>query len=169
MKKIAVIFIVGLMFFGGLVSYTAADEKEHTPVLQTTCPVMEGNPIDENLFVDYQGKRVYLCCSYCKGEFSKNPEKYLSKLPQFAEEQEHEETAESVSHSHDGSSQSSGLQLYKLVRPLGIITFTFLLATATTGLLRQKLKKLFWKIHKPLAITTVALAILHVLVVLLGY
>jgi YHS domain-containing protein len=50
---------------------------------QTICPVM-GGAIDKNVFVEYQGKKVYFCCTQCKGEFEKNPEKYLSKLPQFA-------------------------------------------------------------------------------------
>ena len=49
---------------------------------QTICPVM-GGAIDKNVFVEYQGKKVYFCCTQCKGEFEKNPEKYLSKLPQF--------------------------------------------------------------------------------------
>ncbi|HBG26482.1 MAG TPA: YHS domain-containing protein [Phycisphaerales bacterium] len=40
-------------------------------------------PIDKNVFVEYQGKKVYFCCEQCKGEFEKNPEKYLDKLPQF--------------------------------------------------------------------------------------
>jgi YHS domain-containing protein len=50
---------------------------------QTVCPVMVGNPIDKNVFVEYQGEKVYFCCAQCKAEFEKNPEKYLSKLPQF--------------------------------------------------------------------------------------
>ncbi len=49
---------------------------------QTTCPVM-GNPIDKNIYVEYEGKKVYFCCTSCKGEFEKDPEKYISKLPQF--------------------------------------------------------------------------------------
>jgi YHS domain-containing protein len=46
---------------------------------QTTCPVLGGN-IDKNVFVDYQGKRIYFCCQGCDAEFNKNPEKYLKKL-----------------------------------------------------------------------------------------
>jgi YHS domain-containing protein len=48
---------------------------------QTTCPVLGGN-IDKNVFVDYQGKRIYFCCKGCDTEFNKNPEKYLKKLEQ---------------------------------------------------------------------------------------
>ena len=51
---------------------------------QTTCPVMDGNKIDKNVFVEYKGKKVYFCCAACKGEFEKDPEKYIAKLPQFS-------------------------------------------------------------------------------------
>lgn len=50
---------------------------------QTTCPVM-GGPIDKNIFIEYQGKKVYFCCNGCPATFKANPEKYISKLPQFA-------------------------------------------------------------------------------------
>jgi YHS domain-containing protein len=49
---------------------------------QKTCPVM-GNPINKEISTEYKGKKVYFCCSACKPEFEKNPEKYLDKLPQF--------------------------------------------------------------------------------------
>ena len=58
---------------------TAMDSVE-----QTTCPIMDGNKIDKNIFVEYKGKKVYFCCAQCKGEFEKDPEKYIAKLPQFA-------------------------------------------------------------------------------------
>lgn len=50
---------------------------------QTNCPVM-GGPINKDIFIEYQGKRVYFCCNGCPETFKANPEKYLSKLPQFA-------------------------------------------------------------------------------------
>ena len=46
---------------------------------QTTCPVMGGG-VNENLYADYDGKRVYFCCPYCDGQFKKDPQKYLDKL-----------------------------------------------------------------------------------------
>lgn len=57
---------------------TQAEEE----IVQKTCPVMDG-PINKEIFVEYQGKKVYFCCPSCKDEFQKNPETYLSKLPQF--------------------------------------------------------------------------------------
>lgn len=55
-------------------------------MMQTTCPVMEGNPIDKDVFVEYKGKRVYFCCRGCDKKFMENPEQYLDKLPQFQEQ-----------------------------------------------------------------------------------
>ena len=52
---------------------------------QTVCPVM-GSKINKELYTEYKGKKVYFCCPGCEEEFNKNPEKYLSKLPQFKEE-----------------------------------------------------------------------------------
>jgi len=68
----------------------AASESEAQPaapavaaaVEQTICPVM-GGPVNKDIFVEYQGKKVYFCCPSCKADFEKNPEKYLPKLPQF--------------------------------------------------------------------------------------
>jgi YHS domain-containing protein len=49
---------------------------------QTTCP-LTGQPIDKKVSIQYKGKTVYFCCAACIAPFKKNPEKYLSKLPQF--------------------------------------------------------------------------------------
>jgi len=67
---------------------TAEEAKKTTTaaaasIEQTMCPIMDGNKIDKNVFVEYQGKKVYFCCTQCKAAFEKEPEKYLAKLPQF--------------------------------------------------------------------------------------
>jgi YHS domain-containing protein len=59
--------------------------KEIAGSEQTTCPVMEGNPIKKEYFVEYEGKKVYFCCPGCDKKFTANPEQYLAKLPQFKE------------------------------------------------------------------------------------
>ena len=53
-------------------------------VQQKICPVMAG-PIDKDIYTDYKGRRVYFCCQACKTEFEKDPQEYVSKLPQFTE------------------------------------------------------------------------------------
>jgi YHS domain-containing protein len=59
---------------------TAAETA--APGEQTLCPVT-GDKIDKNIFVEYKGKKVYFCCKMCVAPFNKDPEKYISKLPQF--------------------------------------------------------------------------------------
>ncbi len=46
---------------------------------QTTCPVT-GDAIDKKLFVDYQGKRIYVCCADCLAKVKKDPEAAIKKL-----------------------------------------------------------------------------------------
>ncbi|MBP7049499.1 MAG: YHS domain-containing protein [Phycisphaerae bacterium] len=62
---------------------SAQPALETVAIEQKTCPVMEGNPINPDIFVEYKGKKVYFCCKGCPEKFLANPEKYLAKLPQF--------------------------------------------------------------------------------------
>ena len=72
MLKILAVFLVVLVLAAG-----PAMAAEPQP--QTVCPVLGGN-IDKKVFIDYQGKRIYFCCSGCDAEFRKDPEKYLKKI-----------------------------------------------------------------------------------------
>jgi Cu(I)/Ag(I) efflux system membrane fusion protein len=63
---------------------------------QTLCPVM-GNPINKDVFIEYQGKKVYFCCPGCDQAFKADPKKYLPKLPQF---QAAEVKRQTVQHVH---------------------------------------------------------------------
>jgi len=51
---------------------------------QQTCPIM-GDPIDKKLFVDYKGKRIYVCMASCIPTLKKDPEKYIKKLESMGE------------------------------------------------------------------------------------
>jgi hypothetical protein len=46
---------------------------------QTLCPVM-GNAINKKLYVDSDGKRIYVCCAGCIATIKKDPAKYIKKL-----------------------------------------------------------------------------------------
>lgn len=59
----------------------SADRHAHDE--QTVCPVM-GGAINKDVFTEYKGEKIYFCCPGCKPKFEKDPEKYVSKLPQFA-------------------------------------------------------------------------------------
>jgi YHS domain-containing protein len=67
---------------------SAAQPKAQTTVKQlkpqSTCPVMGGD-IDKSLYVDYKGKRIYVCCEGCVAKLKKNPEKYLKKLEKMGQ------------------------------------------------------------------------------------
>ena len=72
-SKILLVSLVVLALAGG--PALAADQAKP----QTLCPVLAGN-IDKKVYMDYQGKRLYFCCSGCDAEFKKDPEKYMKKL-----------------------------------------------------------------------------------------
>ncbi|MHC4536152.1 MAG: YHS domain-containing protein [Planctomycetota bacterium] len=66
----------------GTITVDAPANKQKQTAQQTVCPVM-GGKINKSVFATYKGKKVYFCCAGCETPFLKNPEKYLSKLPQF--------------------------------------------------------------------------------------
>jgi YHS domain-containing protein len=75
LTKLVLVFVMFLFAAGSVLStHLPAQAKS-----QTTCPVLGGN-IDKNVYVDYQGKRIYFCCPGCDVEFKKDPEKYMKKL-----------------------------------------------------------------------------------------
>jgi len=74
---------VAFVFFTGSVAFgqeaVQAEKPQQEVKTQTTCPVM-GGTIDKNLYVDHEGKRIYLCCQGCADAVKKEPEKYIKKL-----------------------------------------------------------------------------------------
>ncbi|MBN2270447.1 MAG: YHS domain-containing protein [Sedimentisphaerales bacterium] len=101
MKITIIVAVVGLLLFGlpGCKKESEPVPSPNTPaktaggtpavatavaaIAQTTCPVMDGNPIDKNVFVEYKGQKVYFCCPACVAKFEAEPEKYAANLPQF--------------------------------------------------------------------------------------
>ncbi len=47
--------------------------------LQTECPVM-GGAIDKALYVDHDGKRIFVCCQGCIAEVGKDPAKTIQSM-----------------------------------------------------------------------------------------
>ncbi len=68
-----------------LVFCTGVQARQADPPgpLNATCPVMPGEPVDPDMFTDYEGKRIWFCCTKCKTKFARNPSAYLANLPQF--------------------------------------------------------------------------------------
>jgi len=77
------VIIVSIMLAAALVmaqDVKKDDAKKDQGKPQTTCPVMEGQKINKSLYVDYEGKRVYVCCKACVNAVTKDPAKYVKKL-----------------------------------------------------------------------------------------
>lgn len=55
---------------------------EGLEVTNPECPVMVGTPVRDDLFVEYRGVNVFLCCESCVPDFREDPEKYLEHLPE---------------------------------------------------------------------------------------
>jgi YHS domain-containing protein len=72
---IAVVLVIGLLLSG--YAFAADNTGKGNP--QTACPVM-GGKVDRSVFTDYQGKRIYFCCSGCVDDFKKNPDKYMKQI-----------------------------------------------------------------------------------------
>lgn len=82
MKSTTVMAMVGSLLLAGVVSADEPAKKSDetkTPKVQTTCPVM-GGAIDKALYIDHDGKRIYVCCGGCIGAVKKDPAKYIKKL-----------------------------------------------------------------------------------------
>ena len=73
------LFLIPLISFL-YIAFSNAENKE--------CPIMLGDEIDEEEVAEFEGKKVYFCCTACVKIWNKNP-KYIIKampklLPQFS-------------------------------------------------------------------------------------
>lgn len=58
---------------------TEGIEPEKLPGPQTFCPIM-GNPINNEVYVDHNGMRIYFCCPGCDSTFKEEPDKYIQQM-----------------------------------------------------------------------------------------
>jgi len=122
---------------------------------------MPGMKVDSDIFTDYQGKRVYFCCLSCRAAFGRDPEKYLSLLPQFG--------GVVAEIAPENSDREMRLTLPGLIKPVGIAAFSCLVLTVAAALLRRRKPKLLFKWHRRLGIVTLVLAATHLILVLIAY
>jgi hypothetical protein len=80
--KNAVVTIALAMALGLLISnpLTAAEGKEQSGA-QSLCPVMNLK-INKDLYVDVEGKRIYVCCAHCIDKIKSDPAEYIDKMTQ---------------------------------------------------------------------------------------
>ena len=55
-------------------------QAETAPGRQTTCPVMKGKPVNPDIYIDVDGKRIFACCPGCIVTIKADPEKYISEM-----------------------------------------------------------------------------------------
>jgi YHS domain-containing protein len=86
-------YLVGMALVGLLVAVSVAATGCHGhartetadygrpagEIQQKVCPVM-GVPIDPDIYVDHEGRRIYFCCPACVEKFREDPDRYLAKL-----------------------------------------------------------------------------------------
>ena len=72
------VFLVMASLVFGLMAWSA----DGVASTNTYCPVTTDEKVDQNFWLDYQGRRIYFCCRKCKAEFASNPEPYLANLTQ---------------------------------------------------------------------------------------
>jgi YHS domain-containing protein len=75
-KSIVAMLMAMSLLLGG---YLFAADNPGKGNQQTACPVM-GGKVDRSVYTDYQGKRIYFCCSGCVDDFKKNPERYMKQM-----------------------------------------------------------------------------------------
>jgi YHS domain-containing protein len=82
MKVMAVVATCGFVLFAAVAmsdDQAAKVGDAKAMKAQTVCPVM-GGKINKSLFVDVEGKRIYICCKGCEGAIKKDPAKYIKKM-----------------------------------------------------------------------------------------
>jgi YHS domain-containing protein len=82
----------------------AAEEGVLFENVQTFCPVSGEKLENKDVYIDYEGRRVYLCCKGCTKAFEKDPSKFLAKLDEEPkpDTEKQEKTEATVDHSgHD--------------------------------------------------------------------
>ena len=72
------------------------------PTINEWCPVMTDEKADPNITTEYNGKTVALCCDTCLAKFKGNPDRYLARLPQFADSGTDEKPTD---HDHSASGE----------------------------------------------------------------
>jgi uncharacterized membrane protein/YHS domain-containing protein len=98
-----------LLFTIGAIS-VLADESPTGTGGNSYCPVTTSELIEPDIYVDWEGRRVFFCCTKCKREFLANPQQYIENLPVTSTDSvsptaDHERDVSSVSHSSDRDHQ----------------------------------------------------------------
>ena len=74
-------YYIAVLSAGLLIGLLEAKAQAQLPAdANTTCPVMTAEASDPKMFVEYKGRKIYVCCGKCKRTFRADPEKYMAML-----------------------------------------------------------------------------------------
>lgn len=165
-----ILFMLLIAELSSLNSYAREDTHEHSlnaveseRMIQTECPVMVGNKIDPNIYVDYEGKRVFFCCNTCKSAFIEEPAKYLHRLPQFA--------SSDLAHNDHDLNTLPGFEsiLNRMIVPMGITTLSLIIVTVFLSVFRRLNLRFMMKWHKRIGIATLLSGAIHAILVQIAH
>lgn len=88
------ILAVVFMSIVSIVIFFGPNEKRN--ITNQICPVMTAEKIDPNIYHDYKGQRVYLCCKRCLKKFSATPQKYMKNFQVDSSQQIEQSFAEKL-------------------------------------------------------------------------
>lgn len=76
---------------GGSHSHKDAKKKTETNGTQKVCPIRK-EAIDPEVFIEYQGQKIYFCCPGCDKKFLKDSELYFGQMKERGEVAENIQT-----------------------------------------------------------------------------
>jgi YHS domain-containing protein len=79
MKLMSALLAALIGLGSGAFAQDKQSDEQQSQGTQATCPVM-GYEVDKEIYVDYQGKRIYVCCSECYDIVKADPAKYVEQL-----------------------------------------------------------------------------------------
>lgn len=78
--------VLAILLIGPARAQDTGEESALPPGANVDCPVMPGEPTKADIFVDYEGVRIYFCCRICQRRFQDRPTSYLAHHPAFADQ-----------------------------------------------------------------------------------
>jgi YHS domain-containing protein/uncharacterized membrane protein len=72
--------VLGLLWLAGAARAQDAAPADAGPPPGTMCIVMPEEEVDPEIWVEYKGRRIYMCCDKCVRKFKQDPERYMVQL-----------------------------------------------------------------------------------------
>ncbi len=116
---------------------SAARETESEGITNALCPVTIDEPVDPEIFTDYDGKRVYFCCMRCRKQFLENPAKYAANIA-YSDPTD-SETPDDEGHAHSGGEKTpeTWARLIRFIGKFHPVVIHFPIALLMSALLAQ--------------------------------